>query len=71
MHGVVWDVHFFNYFVAILMWILISLVGYFQLEAPRRHCCDILPSSSDDVMEIKIRECEDELIAMLPIVGNR
>ncbi|XP_060209564.1 uncharacterized protein LOC132636628 [Lycium barbarum] len=36
-----------------------------QLLAPRRHCCDILPSTSDKVMEIRIRECrEDELIYM-------
>ncbi|XP_078427615.1 uncharacterized protein LOC144700095 [Wolffia australiana] len=35
-----------------------------KLEAPRRKCCDILPSSSDEEMKIKIRECGDELIAM-------
>ncbi|CAH9071413.1 unnamed protein product [Cuscuta epithymum] len=33
-----------------------------QLLAPRRHCCSVLPSTSDKVMEINIRECnEDEL----------
>ncbi|KAM3382786.1 hypothetical protein P3S68_008361 [Capsicum galapagoense] len=36
-----------------------------QLLAPRRHCCDILPSTSDKVMEIGIRQCrEDELVYM-------
>ncbi|CAN4103443.1 unnamed protein product [Withania somnifera] len=36
-----------------------------QLLAPRRHCCDVLPSSSSNIMEIGIRECkEDELIYM-------
>ncbi|KAK4727419.1 hypothetical protein R3W88_032336 [Solanum pinnatisectum] len=36
-----------------------------QLVAPRRRCCDILPSTSDKVMEIGIRKCkEDELIYM-------
>ncbi|KAF5950226.1 hypothetical protein HYC85_012219 [Camellia sinensis] len=36
-----------------------------QLRAPRRHCCDVLPSSSGKVMEIAIRECkEEELIYM-------
>ncbi|KZV40309.1 hypothetical protein F511_27395 [Dorcoceras hygrometricum] len=37
---------------------------YKQLQAPRRHCCDVLPSSSSSsswkVMEIRIRECGDE-----------
>lgn len=31
-----------------------------QLQAPRRHCCDVLPSSAGDVMEVAIRECKDE-----------
>ncbi|KAK7342151.1 hypothetical protein VNO80_25094 [Phaseolus coccineus] len=31
-----------------------------QLLAPRRHCCDVLPSTSQDKMEIAIRECKDE-----------
>ncbi|CAH2050229.1 unnamed protein product [Thlaspi arvense] len=36
-----------------------------QLQAPRRHCCDVLPSSAGEVMEIGIRECqEEELIFM-------
>uniref|UniRef100_A0A2P2QL46 Uncharacterized protein n=1 Tax=Rhizophora mucronata TaxID=61149 RepID=A0A2P2QL46_RHIMU len=36
-----------------------------QLRAPRRHCCDILPSSTGKVMEIGIRECgEEEIIHM-------
>ncbi|KAL7250307.1 hypothetical protein ACSBR1_012335 [Camellia fascicularis] len=36
-----------------------------QLRAPRRHCCDVLPSSAGKVMEIAIRECkEEELIYM-------
>ncbi|XP_075498177.1 uncharacterized protein LOC142536753 isoform X1 [Primulina tabacum] len=38
-----------------------------QLHAPRRHCCDVMPStssssSSSKVMEISIRECGDEEI---------
>ncbi|XP_058092241.1 uncharacterized protein LOC131238609 [Magnolia sinica] len=36
-----------------------------QLQAPRRHCCDVLPSSLDTVMKIGIRKCKDEeLISM-------
>ncbi|KAM5580725.1 hypothetical protein ABKV19_010116 [Rosa sericea] len=31
-----------------------------QLQAPRRHCCDILPSTGGVVMDIAIRECKDE-----------
>ncbi|KAL6140099.1 hypothetical protein ACLB2K_058400 [Fragaria x ananassa] len=31
-----------------------------QLQAPRRHCCDILPSTGGKVMDIAIRECKDE-----------
>ncbi|KAI4322568.1 hypothetical protein L6164_022247 [Bauhinia variegata] len=31
-----------------------------QLQAPRRHCCDLLPPTTKDVMEIAIRECKDE-----------
>ncbi|KAM7492325.1 hypothetical protein LguiA_035246 [Lonicera macranthoides] len=38
-----------------------------QLQAPRRQCCDVLPSTNGKVMEIGIRECkEDELIYMHP-----
>ncbi|KAL3509649.1 hypothetical protein ACH5RR_029050 [Cinchona calisaya] len=38
-----------------------------QLLAPRRQCCDVLPSSADKVMKIGIRECgADELIYMHP-----
>ncbi|KAI3965098.1 hypothetical protein MKX01_014029 [Papaver californicum] len=39
-----------------------------QLEARRRQCCDVLPSSSDDkVLNIAIRECgEEELVYMHP-----
>ncbi|XP_010457610.1 PREDICTED: uncharacterized protein LOC104739061 [Camelina sativa] len=40
-----------------------------QLKAPRRQCCDILPTSSTGgkVMEIGLRECkENELIYMHP-----
>ncbi|XP_019095006.1 PREDICTED: uncharacterized protein LOC104763147 [Camelina sativa] len=40
-----------------------------QLKAPRRQCCEILPTSSTGgkVMEIGLRECkEDELIYMHP-----
>ncbi|KAL6857263.1 hypothetical protein ACP4OV_018645 [Aristida adscensionis] len=34
-------------------------------KARRRHCCDIVPSSSDTSMDINIRKCkDDELIAM-------
>ncbi|PSS05796.1 Beta-1,3-N-acetylglucosaminyltransferase lunatic fringe like [Actinidia chinensis var. chinensis] len=42
-------------------------LGIKQLQAPRRHCCDVLPSSAGKVMDIGIRECrEDELINMHP-----
>lgn len=42
-------------------------LGIEQLKAPRRHCCDILPSTIGKVMEIAVRECkEDELIYMHP-----
>ncbi|KAK1419399.1 hypothetical protein QVD17_28566 [Tagetes erecta] len=38
-----------------------------QLQAPRRQCCDILPSSSYKLMEINIRACnEDELVHKRP-----
>ncbi|CAN7036364.1 unnamed protein product [Brassica rapa subsp. trilocularis] len=40
-----------------------------QLKAPRRQCCDILPTSSNGgkVLEIRIRECkEDEFIYIHP-----
>ncbi|AEE27817.2 ERV-F (C)1 provirus ancestral Env polyprotein, putative (DUF604) [Arabidopsis thaliana] len=40
-----------------------------QLKAPRRQCCDILPTSSTggNIMEIGLRECkEDELIYIHP-----
>ncbi|XP_010543014.1 PREDICTED: uncharacterized protein LOC104816045 [Tarenaya hassleriana] len=39
-----------------------------QLKAPRRQCCDILPSrNGGKIMEIGIRECkDDELIYMRP-----
>ncbi|OEL18205.1 hypothetical protein BAE44_0020776 [Dichanthelium oligosanthes] len=34
-------------------------------KALRRHCCDIVPSSSDTTMDVNIRRCkDDELIAM-------
>ncbi|KAL8474384.1 hypothetical protein ACS0TY_031014 [Phlomoides rotata] len=40
-------------------------LDYKQVEAPRRQCCDVLPSSVGNVMEIAIRECgEEELIYM-------
>ncbi|XP_027344017.1 uncharacterized protein LOC113856417 isoform X2 [Abrus precatorius] len=29
-------------------------------QTPRRHCCDVLPSTADDLMEIAIRECKNE-----------
>ncbi|XP_054812488.1 uncharacterized protein LOC129313428 [Prosopis cineraria] len=36
-----------------------------QLQAPRRQCCDVLPSTARDLMEIAIRDCkEEELIYM-------
>ncbi|CAI0460653.1 unnamed protein product [Linum tenue] len=36
-----------------------------QLRAPRRQCCEVLPSSGNKVMDIAIRECkDDELIHM-------
>uniref|UniRef100_A0A0A9EDS5 Uncharacterized protein n=1 Tax=Arundo donax TaxID=35708 RepID=A0A0A9EDS5_ARUDO len=34
-------------------------------KALRRHCCDIVSSSSDTTMDVYIRKCkDDELIAM-------
>ncbi|TKW09093.1 hypothetical protein SEVIR_6G069800v4 [Setaria viridis] len=34
-------------------------------KALKRHCCDIVPSSSDTTMDVNIRKCkDDELIAM-------
>ncbi|XP_058220251.1 uncharacterized protein LOC131330631 [Rhododendron vialii] len=42
-------------------------LGVKQLQAPRRQCCDLLPSTAGKVMEISIRECgEEELIYMHP-----
>ncbi|KAK7257515.1 hypothetical protein RIF29_31544 [Crotalaria pallida] len=35
-------------------------LGIKQLQAPRRHCCDILPSSAHDQLEVAVRECKDE-----------
>ncbi|CAJ2654919.1 unnamed protein product [Trifolium pratense] len=35
-------------------------LGIKQLQAPRRQCCDVLPSSAGDQMEIAVRECKDE-----------
>ncbi|KAK7263559.1 hypothetical protein RJT34_31151 [Clitoria ternatea] len=35
-------------------------LGIKQLQAPRRHCCDVLPSSARDQLEIAVRECKDE-----------
>lgn len=36
-------------------------------QAPRRQCCDVLPSSTETVMKIDMRKCkDDELIAMRP-----
>ncbi|GMN58092.1 hypothetical protein TIFTF001_027184 [Ficus carica] len=38
-----------------------------QLRAPRRQCCEVLPSSAGGVVDIAIRECkEEELIRMYP-----
>ncbi|XP_027348220.1 uncharacterized protein LOC113859713 [Abrus precatorius] len=34
-------------------------------QAPRRHCCDVLPSSADDQMEIAVRECKDEELVFM------
>ncbi|GAB4859475.1 hypothetical protein Ancab_010942 [Ancistrocladus abbreviatus] len=40
-------------------------LGVKQLQAPRRQCCDVLPSSATQKLEISIRECEaEELIHM-------
>ncbi|KOM29755.1 hypothetical protein LR48_Vigan767s000800 [Vigna angularis] len=30
------------------------------VAAPRRHCCDVLPFTAKDKMEIAIRECKDQ-----------
>jgi len=37
-----------------------KLLCCIQLLAPRRHCCDVLPSTAKDKMEIGIRECKDQ-----------
>ncbi|KAF4382614.1 hypothetical protein F8388_015442 [Cannabis sativa] len=38
-----------------------------QLKAPRRHCCDVLPSKIGDALDVAIRECQqEELINMHP-----
>ncbi|KAL5573257.1 hypothetical protein UlMin_022854 [Ulmus minor] len=40
-------------------------LGIKELKAPRRHCCDVLPSSAGEALEVAIRECkEEELIHM-------
>ncbi|GMJ06384.1 hypothetical protein like AT1G05280 [Hibiscus trionum] len=40
-------------------------LNYNQMQAPRRQCCDVLPSKTGEVLDIEIRECkEDELIHM-------
>lgn len=36
-----------------------------QLQAPRRQCCDVLPSTAGEVLEMAIRDCkEEEMIHM-------
>ncbi|GAY69448.1 hypothetical protein CUMW_272100 [Citrus unshiu] len=46
---------------------IICLIFSAKLMAPRRHCCDVLPSSARQAMEIAIRECkDDEIIHMHP-----
>ncbi|KAA0032481.1 DUF604 domain-containing protein [Cucumis melo var. makuwa] len=36
-----------------------------QLQAPRRQCCDVLPSTAAEVLEMAIRDCkEEEMIHM-------
>ncbi|WOG91694.1 hypothetical protein DCAR_0310944 [Daucus carota subsp. sativus] len=37
-----------------------------QLLAPRRLCCEVLPSSRGKVMEIAVRECKDEEWTYMP-----
>uniref|UniRef100_A0A5K0W2Y6 Uncharacterized protein n=1 Tax=Nymphaea colorata TaxID=210225 RepID=A0A5K0W2Y6_9MAGN len=34
------------------------------MQAPRRQCCDII-SLTNEVMNIKIRKCEDEEVVFL------
>ncbi|KAK6282090.1 hypothetical protein POUND7_015915 [Theobroma cacao] len=42
-------------------------LNYNQMQAPRRHCCDVLPSTSGKLLDIAIRECSyDEQIYMHP-----
>uniref|UniRef100_A0A164W8R5 Uncharacterized protein n=1 Tax=Daucus carota subsp. sativus TaxID=79200 RepID=A0A164W8R5_DAUCS len=36
-----------------------------QLIAPRRQCCDVLPSTGGELMEIAIRECREEEMTYL------
>ncbi|KAK1389007.1 DUF604 domain-containing protein [Heracleum sosnowskyi] len=40
-------------------------LGLEQLAAPRRQCCDILPSTGGKLMEIAIRECGEEEMTYL------
>ncbi|KAE9587888.1 hypothetical protein Lal_00002932 [Lupinus albus] len=37
-----------------------------QLRSPKRQCCDILPSRTQDLMEVAIRECKDGELIFMP-----
>lgn len=54
----------------IMLFVTPTLFRFFnlkQLLAPRRQCCDILPPTQRNVMELAIRECKvEELIYMHP-----
>ncbi|KAK8518800.1 hypothetical protein V6N12_012042 [Hibiscus sabdariffa] len=53
---------FFLVYLLVDAYVIFSCI---QMQAPRRHCCDVLPSKSGDLLDIAIRECgEDELIHM-------
>lgn len=36
-----------------------------QLQAPRRQCCNVLPSSNNEVLDIAIKECKEEELIYL------
>lgn len=44
---------------------LMLMMMNMQLQAPRRQCCDVLPSNGGEGLDIAIRDCkEEELIHM-------
>ncbi|OVA10913.1 Protein of unknown function DUF604 [Macleaya cordata] len=41
-----------------------------QLQAPRRHCCEVIPSSDGNVLDIAIRECGEEEITFMHLFDH-